>query len=98
MQRSITFLRFETRHYNGKDELVSIHKDTSKLIGDHIIPIACGSDQWDMENIQTLCEACHKIKTAQDMKKIAQLRVIEKNQAKGQKQLSQVVDCSTQHC
>jgi 5-methylcytosine-specific restriction endonuclease McrA len=95
MQKTITFLRFETRPYNCKDELVAIHKDSSKLIGDHIEPIALGGDQWDINNIQTLCEPCNKIKTAQDIKEIAKLRVIEKNEAKGRKQLTEVPDCIT---
>ncbi len=41
------------------------------FIGDHIIPIALGGDEWDLNNIQTLCLACNKIKTSKDMKDIA---------------------------
>jgi 5-methylcytosine-specific restriction endonuclease McrA len=61
--------------------------DDSQLIGDHIIPIACGGDEWDLNNIQTLCISCNKIKTAQDASKIAQLRDIEKKQSHGQQLL-----------
>lgn len=53
-------------------------KDTSELIGDHIIPIALGGDEWDLNNIQTLCIKCNKIKTAQDAKDIAKQRRKEK--------------------
>ena len=41
--------------------------DESKLIGDHIIPIELGGAMWDMNNIQTLCIECNKIKTKEDI-------------------------------
>lgn len=50
----------------------------TNFIGDHITPIALGGDQWDINNIQTLCLACNKIKTSEDMKNIATLRQKEK--------------------
>jgi len=59
----------------------------SNLIGDHIKPIALGGDEWDINNIQTLCIDCNKIKTAQDQKDIAKLRAIEKRLSNGQQQL-----------
>ncbi len=46
----------------------------STLIGDHIIPIALEGDEWDLENVQTLCIKCNKIKNAKDAKKIAKER------------------------
>lgn len=52
--------------YEGK--MVS---DTSKLIGDHIIPISIGGEEYNLKNVQTLCEKCNKIKTKRDFKKIA---------------------------
>jgi len=58
------------------DNLILVND--SGLIGDHIIPIALGGDEWDINNVQTLCEACNKIKTKEDMKKIAEARSIEK--------------------
>ena len=61
--------------------------DPSKLIGDHITPIALGGDEWDIDNVQTLCKECNKIKTKLDAGKIAKQRRIEKLKAKGQKQL-----------
>ena len=61
--------------------------DKSKLIADHIKPIALGGDEWDIDNVQTLCEDCNKTKTALDQTKIAELRAIEKKLSNGQKQL-----------
>jgi len=61
--------------------------DTSKLIGDHIIPIALGGDEWNLDNIQTLCIKCDKKKTKKDAKKIAKQRSIEKKLIKGQRQI-----------
>lgn len=57
------------------------------VIADHIIPIALGGDEWDINNIQTLCEKCNKIKTKEDQKKIAELRRTEKVLINGQQQL-----------
>lgn len=48
------------------------------LIGDHIIPIAIGGSEFDMDNIQTLCIDCNKIKTKEDMGLIAESRKLEK--------------------
>jgi len=56
--------------------------DTSKLIGDHIIPIAIGGEEYDLDNVQTLCIKCNKIKTKKDMKKIALYRKLPKEQRK----------------
>jgi 5-methylcytosine-specific restriction endonuclease McrA len=50
----------------------------SALIGDHIIPIACGGDEFDLDNVQTLCWDCNKKKTRSDMKRIAEYRKCEK--------------------
>ncbi len=55
--------------YEGK-----IIPDTSKLIGDHIIPIAIGGEEYELDNVQTLCIKCNKIKTKKDMKDIALYR------------------------
>ena len=57
------------------------------LIADHIKPIALGGDEWDLKNIQTLCQKCNKIKTKKDMKKIAEARRKEKLASLGQKNL-----------
>jgi 5-methylcytosine-specific restriction endonuclease McrA len=42
---------------------------------------------WDEKNMRTLCEACHKKKTAEDMKQIAQERQDKKVMVDGQKTL-----------
>jgi len=52
------------------------------FVVDHIEPIALGGDEWDINNLQTLCLKCNKIKTSQDQTKIAKQRRIEKAQAK----------------
>ena len=57
------------------------------FVADHIIPISIGGDEWDIDNIQTLCIRCNKIKTARDHKDIAKQRRIEKKQ-KGNTTLS----------
>ncbi len=59
-----------------------------ELIGDHIIPIALGGDEWDMDNIQTLCIPCDKIKTKEDQGKIAEVRAMDKKLSNGQTQLA----------
>lgn len=63
--------------------------DTSSLVGDHIIPIALGGNEFDLDNVQTLCLNCNKIKTAQDIKKIAMLRRTIKDQ-KGNMTLTEI--------
>ena len=55
---------------------VKCGKTSDRLIADHIIPIATGGKQWDINNLQTLCEYCHKVKTKQDIKHIAIVRKI----------------------
>ena len=51
-----------------------IEETVNNLIGDHIIPIALGGDEFDLSNIQTLCLKCNKIKTSQDAQDIAKQR------------------------
>lgn len=55
-------------------------KEQSQLIADHIIPIAIGGEEYDLKNVQTLCINCNKIKTKEDMKKIALYRNKDKEQ------------------
>ena len=66
----------ERDRYTCKKCGYATHK--SQLIGDHIIPIALGGDEWDPKNVQTLCIDCDKIKTIQDQKDIAIQRRKEK--------------------
>jgi 5-methylcytosine-specific restriction endonuclease McrA len=67
------FLRQDIEYREG----VCVAIDPSQLIADHIIPIALGGDEWDINNIQTLCIKCNKKKTARDMADIAKLRSVE---------------------
>lgn len=53
-------------------------KSRNDLILDHIKPIALGGAEFDKDNLQILCIECNKIKTAEDMKKIAKARRREK--------------------
>lgn len=64
--------------------------DDSALIGDHIIPIALGGNEWDKDNIQTLCLKCDKIKTKKDQGDIAKQRRIEKIQLNNKQLNTQV--------
>lgn len=41
---------------------------------DHIVPVALGGDQYDLNNYQTLCERCHGRKTAREAKQFAAAR------------------------
>jgi len=59
--------------YDGEEYPVS-----GTLVGDHIIPIACGGEEFDINNVQTLCIDCNKIKTKYDAQRIAKFRRREK--------------------
>lgn len=45
---------------------------------DHIEAVALGGDQWSLDNLQILCYDCHKIKTAEDVGKLAQVKNLRK--------------------
>lgn len=60
---------------------------TYALVGDHILPISLGGEEWDLKNVQTLCLECNKEKTREDRKKIDALRRKEKLVAIGQRTL-----------
>lgn len=49
-------------------------EDAWNFVVDHIEPIALGGEEFDINNLQTLCQRCNKIKTKADMKRIAFLR------------------------
>ena len=61
---------------------------TYNLIADHIIPIALGGSEFNINNIQTLCINCNKIKTANDIKRISLQRKVL-NDCKLEKQNSE---------
>ena len=67
---------------------------SSELQCDHIIPISLGGPEFDMRNLQTLCEDCHKKKTARDRGKLG--KVV----ADIQRGLQQILNVSeeAQHC
>ena len=66
------------KNYSHPDLKDEDFADTSKLIGDHIIPIAVGGEEFDINNVQTLCIQCNKIKTKRDANRIAKHRRREK--------------------
>jgi 5-methylcytosine-specific restriction protein A len=45
------------QHCLQRDELVAATEV------DHIVPIAAGGERLDLDNLQSLCSTCHKIKT-----------------------------------
>jgi len=49
-------------------------EDDSLFDVDHILAICLGGMCYDIENLRPLCKACHKIKTASDMKQLASNR------------------------
>jgi len=53
-----------------------------KFVADHIIPIALGGSEFDLNNVQLLCEVCDKKKTKRDQGKIARKRRLIKNVGK----------------
>jgi len=68
----------EFAHYQ-RDQKVFYHivPDDSKYVVDHIIPIALGGKEFNLNNLQTLCEDCNKEKTAIDIMKINIYRNLE---------------------
>ena len=55
------------------------HMPSSLLVADHIKPIALGGEEWNMQNIQTLCVDCNSIKTKEDLRTIASYRKAIRN-------------------
>ena len=79
---NFTCKRCGVRHAIHLDKYTIDFEDDGKLEVDHIKPVSIGGDSLDLENLQTLCINCHKIKTAEDMKVISEFRMIEKQQNK----------------
>ena len=59
--------------------------DLNIVEADHILPVCLGGPEFDLENIQTLCCDCHKVKTQRDQKLIAEVRakwkILSKNKS-----------------
>ena len=75
-----SWFREEMKRWHQIIEITDEHAiivDESKLILDHIIPIALGGAEFDRANLQILCIGCNKIKTRLDQAKIAMLRKTE---------------------
>jgi len=59
------------------------------FVADHILPIALGGDEWDLNNLQTLCIFCNKVKTKGDSHEIAKARrVVYGNKLRKVRELS----------
>ena len=58
---------------------------TDCLQCDHIVPICLGGAEFDEDNLQTLCIECHKKKTAEDMKVLAEKNRKEKEEGEKRK-------------
>jgi len=68
-------MRFQIfKRDNETCQLCGVKASWSFFDCDHKQPIAAGGEMWDKDNLQTLCESCHKIKTKSD-------RVVIKNYA-----------------
>ena len=67
---------------------------STKLIGDHIKPIALGGKEFDLNNVQTLCIGCDKLKTKIDMGKIAKFRKYNIKISTGQRSLRKYIKCN----
>lgn len=58
------------------------------FVADHIIPIALGGAEFDLNNIQLLCEVCNREKTKKDQAEIAKRRKLLKRIGRGGKPLT----------
>jgi 5-methylcytosine-specific restriction endonuclease McrA len=79
--------RFDHEEYARSNHMKYVETtdpDESQLVGDHKLPIALGGEEWDINNIQTLCKECNKVKTRADQGKIAIQRRKDKMISKGQ--------------
>ena len=54
---------------------------------DHVKAIALGGDQWDIDNLRTLCYRCHKEKTKKDLYWMAVAKMEGKLFAQGQRKI-----------
>lgn len=52
--------------------------ETKGWVVDHIIPIALGGSEWNLDNLQLLCPNCNRRKTARDLHRINKNRKPER--------------------
>jgi len=67
---------------NKHDAWYSSLKHKRSFVADHIIPVALGGPEFDLNNVQLLCEVCNKKKTAKDMANIGKRRRLIKRVGK----------------
>lgn len=61
---------------NNTCQLCKQHEEVSLLQVDHIIPIANGGDELNVDNLRTLCVVCHKKVTAEWRKERANSKAL----------------------
>lgn len=66
------------RGINYEGETGDIQPEKVYFEADHIVPIALGGAEYDLDNYQTLCDKCHKKKTASEGKEFARARRSQK--------------------
>jgi len=87
--------KFKQSIYAYEDETKDLLPESVLFECDHIVPIALGGDEYDLKNLQTLCQKCHKKKTASEAKDFArarknQLTLLESIQDGSQKKLGEI--------
>ena len=66
------------KEYKMREEMWRKAHPWRDFIADHIIPIALGGPEFDLNNVQLLCERCNKEKTVKDAFDIAKKRQVLK--------------------
>jgi 5-methylcytosine-specific restriction endonuclease McrA len=79
VKNSHTALRYKlAKECNHECKHCGIKITDSTYVLDHVIPIACGGEEFNESNLQILCSECNKIKTKKDMADIASCRFKER--------------------
>jgi len=66
--------RLREMHRDLPDSRDVFDKQWFVLEVDHKIPVGAGGEMWNKENLQVLCNFCHKKKTKLDLKKIKEYK------------------------
>lgn len=76
----VTYLEDEIKNHKPREWKKSdLDEEGNTLLEmDHIIPIALGGDEYDLNNLQTLCKPCHKKKTSKEARQFALARKNQK--------------------